>query len=319
MRVPRKFAGWLESNRSRLGETRGMSKQTTVPSRPEGRPINRRQALVGFGSVGLAAMLAACGKDNPSDTGTASDIASSATTGGMSGSGATGAADGDVSALLEAAGSCAVVPELTEGPYYIDADSVRSDIREDREGTPLRLAIRVRDYPGCTPVANAVVDIWHCDATGNYSGFESGSTGGGGGPGGGGPHPGGGPGGGGPGGGGGGGNTPSDTKRYLRGSQVTGADGVAQFVTIYPGWYQGRTVHVHVKVHVGNSQVVTSQLFFDEAVTRQVYASGGPYSGQGDQDTSNADDGIFAEANLLTPQKSADGYIAAINLDVRAA
>jgi protocatechuate 3,4-dioxygenase beta subunit len=201
-----------------------------------------------------------------------------------------------------------VVPELTEGPYYIDANTLRSDIREDRPGTPLTLAIRVRNFPDCTPRANATVDIWHCDATGNYSGFESSSTGGGGG------RPGGG--GGGP---GGGGNSPSDTKRYLRGSQVTGSDGIAQFVTIYPGWYQGRTVHVHVKVHVGDNRVVTSQLFFDEAVTRQVYAAGGAYAGHSGQDTSNANDGIFAKANLLVPTKSGDGYLAAINLDVKSA
>ena len=89
-------------------------------------------------------------------------------------------------------------------------------------------------------------------------------------------------------------------------------------MTIYPGWYQGRTVHAHVKIHVGNSRVVTSQLFFDEAVTRQVYATG-PYATNSGQGTSNADAGIFAEANLLTPSKSGAGYIAAINLDVRSA
>ena len=193
------------------------------------------------------------------------------------------------------------MPELTEGPYYIDVDKVRSDIREDRQGTPLSLAIRVRNFADCSPRANAVVDVWHCDASGIYSGFESQSTG---------------TNGGGRGsGGGGGGSIPADTKRYLRGSQVTGADGIAQFVTIYPGWYRGRTVHVHVKVHIGNNQVVTSQLFFDETVTRAVYAAG-PYAAHTGQDTTNANDGIFAPANLLTPVKDGDGYVAAINLDV---
>lgn len=292
-----------------------MTDDTNISFRPvQGRSINRRQALAGLGGLGLSALLVACGKDSSTDTGAAG------TTGTSAGSGTTGAATsgaaggGDVAALLAQAGSCEVVPELTEGPYYIDADAVRSDIREDRQGTPLTLAIRVRNFAGCTPIANAVVDIWHCDATGNYSGFESSSTGAnGGGVGGGrgGPPP----GGGGP---GGGGNTPTDAKRYLRGSQVTGADGIAKFVTVYPGWYRGRTVHVHVKVHVGSNQVVTSQLFFDESVTRQVYASG-PYAGNTGQDTSNADDGIFAEANLLTPTRSGDGYLAAINLDVKSA
>ena len=241
--------------------------------------INRRQALAGFGSLGLTALLAACG------TKTGSDGAAATTT---------------TAAQLDAAGACSVVPELTEGPYYIDVDKVRRDIREDRPGTALTLAIRVRDFAGCTPRPNAVVDVWHCDATGNYSGFESQSSGGPGGP---------------PGGGSGG---PTDTERYLRGTQLTGSDGVAQFVTIYPGWYRGRTVHVHVKVHLGDNRVVTSQLFFDENVTRTVYASG-PYAAHTGQDTTNAADGIFAQANLLTPVKQGDGYFAAVNLDVKSA
>ncbi|HEV7535716.1 MAG TPA: protocatechuate dioxygenase, partial [Acidimicrobiia bacterium] len=208
--------------------------------------------------------------------------------------------------MFDGAARCTLTPVAIEGPYYIDVDKVRSDIREDRPGTPLTLAIWVRNFSDCSPRANAVVDVWHCDATGNYSGFESQSTGGG---------PGGPP----PGGGGGGGtNAPSDTKRYLRGSQVTGADGIARFVTIYPGWYRGRTVHVHVKVHIGGNQVVTSQLFFDENVTKAVYASG-LYAAHRGQDTTNAADGIFARANLLTPVKQGDGYGAAVNLDVRTA
>ena len=260
------------------------------PVPDQGRPVTRRQALLGLGSLGVTALLAACGTNDKSD--------SAATTSTTGSTGTTG-----VGALLESAGACAVVPELTEGPYYIDVDKVRSDIREDRTGTPLTLAIRVRNFSDCSPRANGVVDIWHCDATGNYSGFESQSTGANGG---------------GPGGPGGGTNSPTDTKRYLRGSQVTGADGVAQFVTIYPGWYRGRTVHVHVKVHIGNNQVVTSQLFFDETVTRAVYA-GGPYATHTGQDTTNANDGIFAKANLLTPVSHGDGYLAAINLDVKTA
>jgi protocatechuate 3,4-dioxygenase beta subunit len=272
-----------------------MTDRTNVPHRlPPLRPINRRQALAGLGGLGFSALLAACGQDSQPHAA----AASTSTT----------------EALLAGAGSCAVVPELTEGPYYIDIDNVRSDIREDRPGTPLTLAIRVRDFPNCTPRANAVVDVWHCDAAGSYSGFESSSAGAGG-PGGGlgGPPP-----GGGGSGGGGGGSSPTDTKRYLRGSQITGADGIAQFVTIYPGWYRGRTVHVHVKVHIGNNQVVTSQLFFDEAATRAVYAAG-PYAAHTGQDTSNANDGIFARANLLTPTKSGAGYAAAINLDFKTA
>ena len=111
--------------------------------------------------------------------------------------------------------------ERTEGPYYFDADAIRRDIREDRAGARLRLALRVRDAGTCEPIPDGVVDIWHADAEGGYSGF----------------------------GGGGGGAARTDT-RYLRGAQVTNADGIAELVTIYPGWYQGRTVHIHAKVHL---------------------------------------------------------------------
>src|SRR5438270_6855497 len=129
-------------------------------------PIHRRQALTGLGSLGVAALLAACGKSGTSSpsggaaaasTGTSGTGATTATTAAGPGAG-TSAASG-VAAILAGAGSCAVVPELTEGPYYIDVEKVRSDIREDRQGMPLTLAIRVRDFPGCTPRANAVVDV----------------------------------------------------------------------------------------------------------------------------------------------------------------
>ena len=112
------------------------------------------------GSLGIAALLAACGKDSKPDRAAASTTPTNTSA--------------DVVALLERSGSCSVVPELTEGPYYIDVDKVRSDIREDRPGTALTLAIRVRDSAGCTPRANAVVDVWHCDAGGIY--FNSGNT-----------------------------------------------------------------------------------------------------------------------------------------------
>lgn len=266
--------------------------------------IDRRQALVHLSAVGLGGLFVACGGD---DQGTSAASSTSTTTGGSTGgSGSTtgGAATGTATAeLFEGAGSCAVTPALTEGPYYIDVDSIRSDIREDRQGVPLRLAVRVRDVDGCTPVANAVVDVWHCDATGLYSGFESASTRGGG------------PG---PGGPGGGASSAIDEKRYLRGSQVTSAEGIVQFTTVYAGWYRGRTVHIHTKVHLNNRQVLTTQLYFDENVTKAVYANE-PYASDTGRDTFNDNDGIFAEANLLKLTKEGDGYLGVINLDIKSA
>ena len=134
------------------------------------RKIDRRQALAAMGTVSLGGLLAACGDE---DAPTAPTASTAKTT--------TSKATADA---FDGAATCQVSTELTEGPYYFDVDSIRSDIREDREGTLLRLAIRVREAGSCEPIENAVVDIWHCDATGNYSGFEAASQGGPGGPGG---------------------------------------------------------------------------------------------------------------------------------------
>ena len=163
--------------------------------------ISRRQVLGALGTVSLGALLGACGKDDPKV----------ATTDG--GSATVEPKTSPASSLVEkldAAGSCAQTAEQTEGPYYFDADAIRSDIREDRDGTTLTLALRVREADGCTPIENAIVDIWHCDAGGVYSGFADG-----------------------------------EGERFLRGAQATNADGIACSTTIYPGHYQGRAVHIH--------------------------------------------------------------------------
>jgi protocatechuate 3,4-dioxygenase beta subunit len=249
-----------------------------------------------------------------------------------------------VLALLDEANTCVTAREETQGPYWFDVDSIGSDLREDRPGTPLRLAVRAHDLSRCTngsaPVAipNSVVEIWHCDAGGVYSGFESASQGGpgGGGPGGGGPDsggpdsggPAGGRSGGGGSGGGGSGDTsdgsysagdaeagPSDDGTYLRGAQVADRDGVVQFTTIYPGWYRGRTVHIHLKLHVDRKTVVTTQLYFDEAVNDAVFATS-PYDTHTGRDTRNEDDSIYDPAGLVTVRRTASGYLGVINIGV---
>ncbi|MGW7254712.1 intradiol ring-cleavage dioxygenase [Streptomyces sp. NPDC054834] len=167
--------------------------------------------------------------------------------------------------------------ELVEGPYYIDADKLRQDVTEDQEGIPLTLTLKVIDSETCKPLRNAAVDIWHCNAVGVYSGYES-NGGGGGGPAPTGEPPTGTPTGepptGGPGGGGGGHQEPTDDDRYLRGTWHTDRHGHVTFKTVFPGWYQGRCIHIHVKVHVdgewtdagyeGGHTCHTGQLFFDE-------------------------------------------------------
>jgi protocatechuate 3,4-dioxygenase beta subunit len=271
--------------------------------------MDRRRALAVIGGAGAALVAGACGNGTNEGVGGSSTAPTSAA--GTSTT-AVGAATGPVTAdRFGAAASCQLSPSLTEGPYYIDVDSIRGDIREDRQGTRLLLAARILDSDGCTPVKDAVFEIWHCDASGNYSGFQASAGGaGGGGPGG------GGPGGGGPGGGGpGGSNSPTDGARFLRGAQVTNGDGIAQITTIYPGWYQGRTVHVHAKVFISNAEVLTTQLFFDDELNDEVFAAA-PYSAHGQRSTRNRDDGIFSQKTVMTAARDGDGYLALINIGV---
>jgi protocatechuate 3,4-dioxygenase beta subunit len=257
------------------------------------KTIDRRQALTVIGTVSLGGFLAACGDGN----GTSDVTTTNGTTTSVESK-----TQSQVSAeLFDESASCSLTPEETEGPYYFDVDRIRSDIREDREGILLRLAIRVRDGESCKPIENAVVDVWHCDALGGYSGFES-------------------VGGGGPGGGppGGGNSGPTDDTTYLRGAQVTNADGVVEFKTVYPGWYQGRTVHIHAKVHIDNQTVLTTQLFFDEDVNSAVY-SREPYAQHTGRDLLNDADGIFDERLVTTTRKDGSGYLGIMTFDVASA
>ncbi|GAB7103111.1 protocatechuate dioxygenase [Streptomyces phaeofaciens JCM 4814] len=206
--------------------------------------------------------------------------------------------------------------ETTEGPYYIDADKLRQDITEDKEGIPLTLQLKVIDSETCKPVANAAVDIWHCDALGLYSGYESFSQGGGtaptdaptdaptgtptdvptgtptGEP---------------PSGGGGGGGheEPTSDTRYLRGTWKTDKKGCVTFKTVFPGWYQGRCVHIHTKVHVdgewtdagyeGGHACHTGQFFFDEE-TVLLTAEVDPYSTSTTTRTTLTEDTIYDQS-----------------------
>jgi protocatechuate 3,4-dioxygenase beta subunit len=217
--------------------------------------LTRRRLLGAAGAAGLALVAGCGGDDEPAAT-----------------------------SSLDEAGSCTVAPETTEGPFYFDADRVRSDVREDREGIAMRLTLRVQESPDCTPVRDAVVSIWHCDARGSYS--ESG-------------------------------------ERFLRGEQVTDGDGVVEFVTIYPGWYRGRAVHVHVKVFLGGNTAVTSQLFFDEGFTDSVYEVE-PYGSTGERDVRIDNDMVYSEADaegtplMLTLKRDGDQVLAAGNIVIAA-
>ena len=187
---------------------------------------------------------------------------------------------------------CVLTPQATEGPFYFDANRIRQNIVEDRVGAPLRMAVRVmRVDGGCTPLKDALVDLWHVDASGAYSGYPG--------------QP-------------GGQDTSGQT--FLRGTQVTDDEGVALFDTIYPGWYPGRTVHIHFKVHYGNNTYATSQFYFPDDFTDKVY-SRTPYSDRPNRTTRNTDDSVLrgnpAERNLLAVlTEEGNGYFGAITVGV---
>ena len=192
---------------------------------------------------------------------------------------------------------CIVRPEQTEGPYFVDERLDRSDIRSDpsdrsvKEGAPLQLTIRVHEIRGaaCTPLANAVVDLWHCDALGVYGDVH---------------------------------DRAFDTRgrKFLRGFQRTGADGKADFRTIYPGWYPGRTVHIHFKIRTDpdsrRGEEFTSQIYFDDLLTDQVHARA-PYNVKEGRRSRNRDDGIFEEGGdqlIVSLGRQGEGYGGAFDI-----
>lgn len=170
--------------------------------------------------------------------------------------------------------NCVATPQQTEGPYFVDEGLERSDIRANpgsadvRPGVPLKLALGVYRVEGqtCSPLAGAHVDLWQCDAAGVYSDVAANNSVG---------------------------------QKFLRGHQVTDGFGKAAFTTIYPGWYQGRTVHIHFKVRTydgsNTTHEFTSQFFFDDALTDEVFKQA-PYNTRGARNTRNNNDGIFTGA-----------------------
>lgn len=194
---------------------------------------------------------------------------------------------------------CVVRPEQTEGPYYVDTQLERSDIRSDpvsgevKEGVPLTLIINVSQLGelACQPLAGAIVDLWHCDAQGVYYGVNDRMLG-----------------------------RDLTQFKFLRGFQRTDEKGVVRFTTIIPGWYSGRTPHIHFKIRTkgenGADYEFTSQLYFDDAFTQRIYAQG-PYVRTGLQDTNNSNDFIFADGGsqlMLKPEPTGNGFQASFDI-----
>lgn len=185
--------------------------------------------------------------------------------------------------------SCVVRPQQIEGPYFLDEKINRSDIRVDpsdnsvKEGAPLHLVFLISQMEGsaCTPLKGAMVDLWQCDALGAYSDLKDV-------------------------------NGLYDTrgKKFLRGYQVTDASGRAEFMTIYPGWYPGRAVHIHFKIRTKPGYEFTSQLYFDDSITDQVHAQT-PYATKGQRTLRNEGDSVFQRGGkdlILQLAKEATGY-----------
>lgn len=187
---------------------------------------------------------------------------------------------------------CVLTPEEIEGPFYTDLNLVRRDITDGKPGSPLQLDLTVIDATTCEAIQDATVDIWHADAGGLYSAFT-----------------------------GQGDNADIDTTAdsFLRGVQPTDTSGLATINTIYPGWYGGRTTHIHIKVHFADNTRVTSQLYFPDEVTEGVYRDHPAYRERGAKDTANdADDFGASDPGLqMTLADSGDGHVATHTIGIR--
>lgn len=226
------------------------------------KKVDRREALVVMGAAG-AALALGCGDSTSSSSPTSTSPTSPSSTNA----------------------ACSVTPTETLGPYSSLTDLFRSDVRENKPGALLTLTIKVVNVnASCAAVSNANVEIWQCDAAGNYSqyGSQTGQT-------------------------------------YLRGIQTTNANGEVTFTTIYPGWYQGRATHIHLEVTMGGVSRKVTQIAFPESVNNVVHTSG-VYASRGVNPTSNASDGIFADsltAELVTPAGDPmNGYTAAFQVAI---
>lgn len=192
------------------------------------------------------------------------------------------------------AGVCHMTPRMVEGPFYFDSDLVRGDITEGRDGVPLRLALQVTDGATCAPIPGARVDVWHCDATGQYSGYD------------------------------GQGDDRSITtkgEKFLRGTQTTDADGEVRFDTIYPGWYRGRTTHIHFKVLLDDKAMLTGQMYFPDALSEYIFTNVAPYKERtAKRDTLNSTDWIAGadgdHVTYVNIREEADAYAATLVIGV---
>lgn len=231
----------------------------------------RREALERLGAAGLAALSAACSSAPTSPSATTTSTGT--TTGGSA--------------------ACAITPEETAGPYPDRTGMMnnpafyRQDITEGKSGLPLTLTLTIVNVRNnCAPIANAIVEIWQCDAVGTYSEYGSAAN-----------------------------------ETFLRGLQRTDSNGVATFKTIYPGWYQGRATHIHMDVTVNGATVKTTQVAFPEEISSAVYRTAA-YVAHGQNSTTNSRDNVFSDGTdhemAAVVGDTTNGYTATLTVGVSA-
>ncbi|UIX34886.1 intradiol ring-cleavage dioxygenase [Streptomyces sp. GQFP] len=256
------------------------------------KTVQRRRVLIGGGTAAVVGGLAVAGFASASPTTTATESETSSTTSEASSSATTSAV-------------CVLNAEVTEGPYSLDGALVREDIREEKEGFEVQYTFTVVDVANdCAPLEGALVEIWHCDHLGEYSGFVGGN-----------------------------GHEEEDNGTFLRGGVLTDANGEASMISIWPGHYVSRATHVHLRVHTdvtltdtsytGGEVIHTGQLFFDEDINAEIQATS-PYSENTTSETTLSNDSIYddggAASGLLTltalGSSVSDGYTATLTVGV---
>jgi protocatechuate 3,4-dioxygenase beta subunit len=201
--------------------------------------------------------------------------------------------DGSAQSPAQSPKTCVLTPEAGEGPFYLDPKLLRSDITSGQPGVPLDLAFQVMRAGDCATLADARVDVWQADALGLYSGYEKQS-------------------------GVGGVSVEAAAKQqYLRGTQMTDASGNVRFKTIFPSWYGGRTPHVHFKVFLGGNEVVASQIFFPDDITKKIFSEFQPYREHASKRTTFNDNDPFKEGIHTEVTRQRDSFSAKAVLVVK--
>lgn len=198
--------------------------------------------------------------------------------------------------------ACMVTTETIEGPYYLPKSMVRSDIRENQAGENLRLRLKFVDADNCQSLSNVEVDVWHCGADGEYSSYtdeDPNQI-----------------------------NVPlghaeaTDATTFLRGRQITDANGFVEFLTVYPGWYAPRTPHIHLKAFLDEKEMITTHLYFPDELNEKIQTTAAAYKERGLSPFNNRNDTVIAlhkgsAGGWLKITPDAEGYLGTLTIGIR--